>query len=116
MSKTSFFICLSTTDTFNEEEYAEQAGQMSNLFTEIFTDVEKISHLTNNAQLLKCHTELDISQDEVGLKCAAIVDFQCSKKVTLDKTKLSKMLKAGSTWSNMKIEKKAFQEEAETSV
>jgi phosphohistidine phosphatase SixA len=113
MPETSFFICLSTSDTFEGEEYTKQAGRMSNIFTEIFTNSEKILLLTHKAPLTGCHTELDVSQDETGLKCAAVVDFTSSKKVTIDKTKLSKMLKAEGKWSNMKVEKKVVPEEPE---
>ena len=107
MSKTSFYVCFSTSDTFQGDEYSTQAGHLVNMFTEVFTDVDKICMLTKNACLSACHTELDVSQDASGLRCEAVVDFHCEKKASLDKTKLSRMLKSGCEWSNVKIEKRA---------
>jgi hypothetical protein len=105
MPKTSFFVSLSTPQTFGAAEYPEQASLMANVFTSIFADSEKMRVLTKKVPLTCCHTEVEVSQQS-GLIGRAVVDLESTVRVGLDKTKLSQMLKSSAAWSEMKVEKR----------
>lgn len=106
MPKTSFYIALSTPQVFESGEYEEQAELMASMFSSIFSDVDKISILTKAVELTSCDTNVEVSQCETGLVARAVIDVESTVRVTLDKTKLSQMLKKDSPWSDMKVEKR----------
>ena len=105
MPKTSFFVSLSTPQTFDAAEYREQASLMANVFISIFADPEKMRVLTKKVPLTCCHTEVEVSQQD-GLIGRAVVDLESDVRVGLDKTKLSQMLKSSAAWPEMKVEKR----------
>lgn len=107
MPKSSYYISLVTPEQFSAKEYHEQAGRMANVFTDVFTDTARIATLTKHAKLSACSTEVDVSTSEAGLMGRAVVDFEASARVPLDKTKLSQMLKALAPWKQCKVEKRA---------
>ena len=105
MPKTSFFVPLTTPETFSAEDYPEQALLMANVFHSIFADAEKVRVLTKKVPLTCCHTEVEITQNG-GLVGRAVVDLESQVRVGLDKTKLSQMMKSSAAWSEMKVEKR----------
>ena len=83
---------------------------MVNVFTGILTDKAKIAALTKGAALSAFHTELDVQLLEDGaLLGRAVVDIEAGVRVGLDKTKLSKELKAAAPWKNCRVEKRAVE-------
>ncbi len=112
MTKTTFFVSVLASDG-DEESYAYNAPEMADMFRGIFTNVTKIAALTRRAALNGCHTEVDVSQTEQGLLGRAVVDFESEGRVTMDKTKLSQLVKAASPWKQLKIEKRLVPEDSE---
>ena len=110
MPKTSFFVSLSAPVGYEKEAYTEQAGIMANVFASILGDTAKIAVLTKNVSLTGCHSEVDVMQLQEGkLIGRAVVEFEAEERVTLDKTRLSQMLRSAAPWKNCKVEKRAVE-------
>ena len=108
--KTSFFISLCAPEW--GDMYTHEAGKMANVFVDIFSDSAKLAVLTKNAELSKCHSEVDVGLDdpesaEAKLIGRAVIEFEAENRVTLDKTRLSQMLRSAAPWKNCKVEKRA---------
>lgn len=106
MTKVSFYIALSTSAVFSADEYEREAGNMLNLLTSVFSDAEQLAVITKDASLLQCHTNIEVSQSDNGLVGKAVIDLECEGKVTLDKAKLSQILKKDVSWPDVKLEKR----------
>ena len=111
MPKSGFFVSLATPDGFDADAYAEQAGLMANVFAGILGDASKIAVLTKNAPLSSCHSEVEVAQPDGKLVGRAVIEFEADQRVTLDKTRLSQMLKSAAPWKNCKVEKRALEAE-----
>ena len=103
--KTSFYVSLSTTEW--RDTYQQEAGHMANVFVDILSDTAKIAMLTKNAELSGCHSDIDVGLDDDKLIGRAVIEFEAEKRVTLDKTRLSQMLRSAAPWKNCKVEKRA---------
>lgn len=110
--KQSYLITFLTKDHFYDDDYQNAAGQLVNLFSEIFTNKEHIATLTKSAPLTAFNTELEVTQPASdGLTGTAVVDMECETKVQIDKTKLSalvKKLSKNAPWESVRIEKRAI--------
>jgi hypothetical protein len=102
--KTSFYVSLCVPEF--SDVYESEAGTMANVLTDILTSTEKIGVLTKNAELSKCHSEIDVGLEEGKLIGRAVIEFESESRVALDKTKLSQMLRAAAPWKNCKVEKR----------
>lgn len=104
--RSSYFVTLQTTEQ-GLVDYEESANTMAKIFTDLFGDAEKIAQLTKGAELMSCHTEIDVSMTEEGLRGRAVIDMEADKKVPLDKKKLTELFKKSSTWPDCKVTKSA---------
>lgn len=116
MKNTVFYVSMRIPDVFEEEEYSTQAGTMLHILSSVFNDVDKMKVLLGKCNAESVHTEAEVSQDENGLIGKAVVDILAETKVSLDKSKLSAMLKALSPWEHVKIEKRGVQMQVEAGV
>ena len=89
------------------DDYTENAGKMANILTNLLADADKIAILTKNADVTKCHSEVDVLMEEGLLTGRGVVDIDCDVRVSVDKAKLGQMLKNASPWKACKVEKKA---------
>lgn len=103
--KTSFYVSLCAPEW--GASYTEASGLMANMFVDILSDSAKIAALTKSTQLDMCHSEVDVGLDDAKLVGRAVIEFESEGRVTLDKTRLSQMLRSAAPWKNCKVEKRA---------
>lgn len=105
--KSTYYIALHTRQAYDPEEYVSEAGKMTNALQLVFGDKEKIRAITKGEPLTSCHSEVEVSHENGELVGKCVLDMVSSKRVQLDKSKLSMFLKSSTNWPNAKIEKRA---------
>tara|TARA_Y100000385_G_scaffold210711_1_gene218655 strand:+ start:271 stop:603 length:333 start_codon:yes stop_codon:yes gene_type:complete len=109
--KTTYYVAIHTGATYDQHEYAEQAGLMANLTEAVFTDVSTLAAITNNAPLTACAVESEISHEDCGLEARVVLDFEAPTRVALLKSKLSQKVRTLGHWPTCKIEKHVLPED-----
>ena len=109
----SYFIELHTGTDYEQDEYDAAAGRLCAMLVSIVSDAPTMSALTYNATRTSCHTEVEISLEPIDagreLVAKAVVDITGDELIKLDKSKLTKLLKAHrhfDEWKKMKVLKK----------
>lgn len=110
MVKSCFFVQLSTSETFDADDYPAQAEAMVSVLRDVFESGETMTMLTKK-ELTACHTALDVSQLSGSLTGRALVEIESAEKVNLDKTKMSSLFKKSAPWK-VKVEKRCIDDQA----
>lgn len=105
--RSSFYVAVRTSEFPSPADYPSLAGQLVNMYCAVFTDPEAIAMLTKQAQFTSFKTEVEVSMEDDGLTAAAVIDMEGPTRIGLDKTKLSRLLKAKSPFEKVKVEKRA---------
>ena len=110
----SFFLEIRTGVDYPPADYDAAAGRLAHMMVTVLSDAQTLNTLTHDAPRDACRTELEVSLEPClagrELVGKAVVDLHAPEKVGLDKSKLSKLLKArpeADEWPKMKIAKKA---------
>jgi len=101
--RSSYLVTVHTGTSFSPEDYAAAAGTMVNALQDTFT--AKMPSLTKRAVMETCHTEAEVAMEETGLVGKCVIDITAEGRVPLDKSNLSRLLKAQLPWA-VKIEKR----------
>jgi len=112
MKRSTYFVGLYTNELYTPDEYAAEAGALLMVVQSILQSAAGVRSLTRGADVTKCHTEVEIAQDERGLNASCVVEFESPARVTLDKTKLSALLKSecarlDGKWPRITLSKRA---------
>ena len=103
--KSTYLVTLYSNVLYTLGEYQALANSLRDDLDAMFTDPEMMSVITKGADMETCSCEADIVQDEDGMKCKCVFDFEAPTRVQFDKAKLSVMLKEKEY--NWKVEKRA---------
>ena len=81
---------------------------MADILHQVFSNAQYMETFSKTT-LTSCHTEIEVSRDNDGLVGKCVVDMEGEKRPSLDKGKLSTVLKTLSPpdWPALKIEKRA---------
>ena len=121
-----FLVCARTGENCNGQEYLEKSEKLQNLLEIAIT--QNMSLLTKNVPFTNCdlHVEVTMDYDKQSLElppawdqsdplwelCGrAVLEFSAPTKVTLDKPKLTKLLRSHTLnpWGDMlRVEKRAL--------
>ena len=104
--KSTFYLAFHTNELYTVDEYTKQSGEFVNVLQELFTDSSKIELLTNQAVLDACNCETEIVQEEDGMTCKCVLDFEAEARVSVDKAKLTALIKSKVMYPKLKIEKR----------
>lgn len=105
--KNTYFVGVNTFEFFGPEEYSVEAGKMANLLKDTFADRDKLAIITKQAELTGANIEAEVAYcSERGLVGRCVLDLESDKRTTLDKTKMTSLLRSASAWPNMKVEKR----------
>jgi hypothetical protein len=119
--KSSYFVGIHTGQNYGPKEYTEKAGMLLNLVTDTLGSEEKCAKIVKGA-LESIHSEIEVGLEQYDagdwtasdggweLVCKVVIDIEGSGKLTLDKGKLSAMMRShpANEWgATLKIEKKA---------
>jgi hypothetical protein len=111
--RSTFYVALHTRTSYDLNAYTTAAGTLVNLFQDIFLDRDSIAHVTKDAPLTACHSNVEVVHEDAGLVGRLVVDMDAPVRVQLEKSKLTALLKAGGHWPGMKVEKRAVYAEPE---
>lgn len=111
--RSTFYVAIHTRAPYDPAAYAAEAGQLVNLFQQVFLDKEKIALVTKDAPLSACHSNVEVVHEDAELVGRLVVDMDAPARVRLEKSKLTTLFKAGGHWPGMKIEKRAVYAEPE---
>ena len=108
--KACYFVSCHTKILFNVNSYQTEAAKMADMLHQVFSSSQSLGNLSKTP-LSACHTEIEISRDPRGLIGKCVVDMEGEKRPTLDKGKLSTVLKAfcPPDWPALKIEKRSIE-------
>lgn len=105
--KSTYYIAVHTMEMYDEEQYKVKAGELVNVLHDILGDGETVGQLTKHAAT-NCHTESEIlTTPESGLIGRCVVDLEGEARVSLDKAKLTALLKKALGLPSLKVEKKS---------
>ena len=113
MSGTSYWIGLNTGVGYASDTYDEAAGMLVNMLTALLTDTAVLKQITHNAEISSAMAEIEVKLDEGALVGQAVLDMIGPSKIQLDKTKLSRLIKAREEtdlWPKLTIRKKRVPE------
>ena len=81
---------------------------MAEMLNSVFSSAQYMNTLSKS-KLDECHTEIEVSRVDDGLIGKCVVDMQGEERPSLDKSKLSSILRALNPpdWPALKIEKRA---------
>lgn len=105
--RSSYYVAVRTAEFPTPADYPALAGQLVNMYSSVFTDLDSIRLLTKGAECRMFKTEVEISMEDDGLTAVAVVDMEGPSRIGLDKTKLSRLLKAKAPFEKVKVEKRA---------
>lgn len=116
----TYLVSVVTNTAYNREEYDVAAVKLEEMMQGVFGDEKVMADVcpVTCAENADYNVEIEIEHEEAGLIGRALVDILAPMKVSLDKAKLSKVMKArpeASTWPQMKIMKRAAEAERMTS-
>lgn len=116
----TYLVSVQTNATYNREEYDAAAEKLEGMMQGVFGSEGTMADVcpVTSAENAEYNVELEIEHEEGGLIGRALVDILAPMKVTLDKARLSKVIKArpeASAWPAMKILKRAAEAERLTS-
>jgi len=116
----TYLVTLQTNTTYNCEEYDAAAIKLEAMLQGVFGSEATMADVcpVTSAENAEYNVELEIEHEANGLTGRALIDILAPMKVSLDKAKLSKVIKArpeASTWPLMKILKRAAEAERTTS-
>ncbi len=114
-SISSYWIELRTGTDYSLETYDEAAGQMVCLLYHILSNRDQITQMVSGDSIMSMESEVEVSLAENAaggreLVGKAVLDLFATKKLKLDKPKLSKLVRArkeADNWPNLKVLKKA---------
>jgi len=103
-----YFVSVHTRIHFTTDSYTHEAAKMADLMNQVFSSTQYME-MFSKSPLTSCHTDVEISRDEDGLIAKCVVDMEGEKRPTLDKGKLSTVLKTlcPADWPSFRIEKRA---------
>tara|TARA_B110000046_G_scaffold138951_1_gene145331 strand:+ start:143 stop:577 length:435 start_codon:yes stop_codon:yes gene_type:complete len=111
MSVISYYVSVNTGVDYEAEAYDTAAGTLINMLSTVFSSKDTLVHLTHDNTLLSATTEIEVSLQGTPRELVgeAVLDITSVGKMSFDKARLSKLLKAStdaSLWPAMKITKK----------
>lgn len=110
----SYFVEIRTGTNYGPDTYDAAAGRLMHMCVSILGDGAAIRSLTHDAEREHCHSEVEVGIEPSAdggheLVAKAVVDIVAPGPVKLDKSKLTKLLKASpesDEWKNFKVYKK----------
>lgn len=102
--RSTYYIAVNTFTKYDEEGYKVASGTLVNMLQSVLS-AENLKKCTKGSFEI-CTVEVEVGYEEEQLVGKAVLDYESDNKCTVDKTALSKLLKASGDWPNMKIEKR----------
>lgn len=112
MTKTTFYVEANTQEIYADpDEYDKQGDYLIRLLRNTLGDADKALALTKNAKLTAFDTECEVLCDENEyLVARCVVECETSTgKASIDKPKLTQILKSSLLWPNMKVHKRMIE-------
>lgn len=106
--RTTYFIGFQAVcDTSSTEVYEENAGQVIHMLQSIFQDESCVAQLIKSAAVEAVSMDVRASDcNSEGVYIEAVLDIDAEKRVMLDKSKLSLLVKSNAHCPILKIEKR----------
>jgi hypothetical protein len=105
MMKSMYMVQVTALEEVNKDDYKEAAQTMKDILCDVFGETSKVLKMTKG-KLLSSHTEVEVTCEESNVVGRAICEIDGESKVSLDKPKLSSLVKALAPWQ-VKVEKRS---------
>ena len=117
MHVSSFYVAIHTGTDYPLEVYDEEAGKLVAMLVSVLSDTKVLDQLTHDSPLQTTMIEVEVGlegDEDRELVGKAVLDMMGPEKVKLDKSRLSKIMKArpeANQWPQMKVLKKTVPRE-----